>query len=536
MENPVVQHGLTLQGVRWAWTDISTGYWHPLTWITLMGDYELYGLNPGGYHWTNLLLHITNSILLFVVLNLMTGSLWRSGFVAALFALHPLNVESVAWVAERKNVLSALFWMLTMLAYVYYVRRPSIGRYLIMFFLFVAGLMSKPMVVTLPFVLLLMDYWQLGRLRFAFKDKETHAHEGQASWRFLIVEKAPLFLAALAASIGTYWAGKQVGAIMSSDALTWSTRIANALSSYVLYMGKMFLPVNLAVYYPHPGTWSLLSFIGNGSLLIAISLLIVWLGRRYAYLAFGWFWYLGILFPMIGIAVQPGTQAMADRYTYIPLIGLFILIAWAAHDLCARHIRLKYTPSFFVAAILTSLMALTWIQVQYWQDSVRLFKHTVAVTTNNHSTYYNLGNVYARQGRLQEALESYRQALRINSDYPDVYNSLGVILFRQGKTTEAIGQYAEALKRNPAYANAYFNMGVALAAQDRLEDALACYDQALKIKPKFTEAHNNMGIIMAQQRRLPEAIVHFRAALDINPWDQAAADNLRIVLQASTVK
>jgi len=536
MENPVVQRGLTIPGIRWALTDISTGYWHPLTWISLMADYELYGMNAGGYHLTNLLLHIANTLLLFAVLNMMTGAVWRSAFVAALFALHPLHVESVAWVAERKDVLSGLFWMLTMLAYVRYVRLPGQGRYLVVFMMFVLGIMAKPMMVTLPFVLLLMDYWPLGRYQRGCKEPLIRGGESEVSVGRLILEKIPLFIVVVFVSIGTIWSQKQTGAIMSSDALSLPVRIANALSSYVIYMGKMFWPVDLAVYYPHPGIWSTAAVIGSISLLLVISLPVVWLGRRYAYLPVGWLWYLGILFPVSGIVAQSGTQAMADRYTYLSLIGLFIIVAWGVHDLFARYARLKLIPPFLGAAVVGLLMVLSWMQVQYWQDSVRLLTHAVAVTKNNASTYYNLGNVYSMDGRIPEALESYRQALRINPDYPDVYNSLGVILFRQGKTEEAIGQYREALKRNPAYAKAYFNMGLARVAQGRIAEALACYDQALKVKPDFAEVHNNIGIIRAEQERMPEAVAHFRAAVAINPWYRAAADNLCIALQTTKGK
>jgi len=536
MENPVVQSGLTIPGIRWALTDISTGYWHPLTWISLMADYELYGMNAGGYHLTNLLLHIANTLLLFACLNVMTGAVWRSAFVAALFALHPLHVESVVWVAERKDVLSGLFWMLTMLAYVRYVRLPGRGRYMVVLFTFVLGLMAKPMMVTLPFVLLLMDYWPLGRYQRGCKEPLIRGGEREVAVGRLILEKVPLFIVVVFVSIGTIWSQKQTGAIMSSDALSLPVRIANALSSYVIYIGKMFWPVDLAVYYPHPGIWSTAAVIGSITLLLVISLPVVWLGRRYAYLPVGWLWYLGILFPVSGIVAQSGTQAMADRYTYLSLIGLFIIVAWGVHDLFARYARLKFIPPFLGAAVVGLLMILSWMQVQYWQDSVRLLTHAVAVTKNNASTYYNLGNVYSMDGRIPEALESYRQALRINPDYPDVYNSLGVILFRQGKAEEAIGQYREALKRNPAYANAYFNMGLARVAQGRIDEALACYDQALKVKPDFAEVHNNIGIIRADQERMPEAVAHFRAAVAINPWYRAAADNLRIALQAAKGK
>jgi tetratricopeptide (TPR) repeat protein len=486
-----------------------------------MLDYEMYGLRAGGYHVTNVLFHILNTLILYWVLFRMTGASWRSGFVAGLFALHPLHVESVAWVAERKDVLSGFFWMLVMLGYVRYVERPGVWRYMWVVVLFMLGLMSKPMLVTLPFVLLLLDVWPLGRYRWGGGGARTSAVR-------LIGEKIPLFALAAAMSVWTYLAARQIGAVMSPDRLVLDVRLANSLCSYVGYIKKMIWPSKLAVYYPYPSTWSVIALVGCAAFLILVSVAVVRYGRRYPYLLVGWLWYMGSLVPVIGI-VQPGTQAMADRYTYIPLIGLFILGGWGAADLFGRRHREAYLAS--AAAVIIAMGLVSWAQVQHWKDSVSLFEHTVRVTENNSSTHYNLGNVYARKGDFAKAMSHYRQALSINPRYADVHNSMGVILFQSGKKGEAIAEYQTALRLKPSYADAFFNLGVALAAEGKIDQAMICYRRALELKPQLAAVHNNLGILLARQHRLREAIPHFRAALAINPHDASIRNNLDVALR-----
>jgi len=371
--------------------------------------------------------------------------------------------------------------------------------------------------------LLLLDVWPLGRYRWGGGGGGT----GTSPVR-LIGEKIPLFALAAAMSVWTYLAAREIGAVMSPDRLALDARLANSLSSYVGYIHKMIWPWNLAVYYPYPATSSVIALVGCGAFLILVSIAVVRYGRRYPYLLVGWLWYIGTLVPVIGI-VQPGTQAMADRYTYIPLTGLFILGGWGAADLFGRRRREVYLAS--AAAVIFAIGLVSWAQVQHWRDSVSLFEHTVRVTENNSSTHYNLGNVYARKGDFSKAMNQYRQALSINPHYADVHNSMGVILFQRGRTEEAISEYRTALRLKPSYADAFFNLGVALAAEGKIDRAMNCYRRALELKPQLAAVHNNLGILLARQHRLREAIPHFRAALAIDPHDASIRNNLDVALR-----
>jgi predicted negative regulator of RcsB-dependent stress response len=500
-----VQDGLSLPNVIWAFTDITPGYGHPLTWITLMADYELYGMNAGGYHWTNVLFHIMNTLLLFMVMYRMTGAVWRSGFVAALFALHPLHVESVAWVAERKDVLSGFFWMLVMLGYVYYVERPGFRRYLLVLVLFVMGLMSKPMLVTLPFALLLMDYWPLGRYRFGVAAGRSDVDDGRVSLSRLIWEKVPLLVVAVGVSIGTYWSAKHAGMITSSEALSLEIRIANAVSSYVLYIGKMFWPVDLAVFYPHPGTWSLGALTGYGAILIILSFFMVWFGRQYAYLIVGWLWYLGTLVPVIGI-VQPGMQAMADRFTYIPLIGLFIILTWGSIDFLKRQSYSIQRVMPLYAIILFVFMLVACIQVQYWKDSERLFTHALEVTHDNYVANGGLGLAYLDAGDLTRADYYLREAIRIDSRYAVAYQNLGHIDYRLKKWDAAAEHFRESLKWENHFINkakGHNNLGVSLLMKGNIDEAMDEFKNAIEINPDLARAKINLkNAYMLKERRM----------------------------------
>ena len=407
-ENPQVLNGLSLNGVIWAFTTKHSSNWHPLTWLSHMLDTELYGLNPRGHHLTNLLFHLANTLLLFWVLKRMTGMLWESGLVAALFALHPLHVESVAWVAERKDVLSTFFWMLTMGAYVHYVHQASPRRYLLVFFSFALGLLSKPMIVTLPLVLLLLDYWPLGRLHWRLEEQRSQGKTAISRAFRLVWEKVPLlFLVAVSCSL-TIWAQRRT--VASLEGLPLEIRTANALISYVKYIGKMVWPCRLAVQYPYPEKFPLWQVAGAGLFLIGVSFLVVREARRRPYLVVGWLWYLGTLVPVIGL-IQVGSQAMADRYTYVPLIGLFIMTAWGIPNLLSqwRHRRIVLlVSSGLVIALLTIL---TRIQLQYWSDSTTLYKHTLNSTANNYQVHYNLGLALAKEGKNEEAIVHYKEAL-----------------------------------------------------------------------------------------------------------------------------
>jgi Flp pilus assembly protein TadD len=502
VDNRYVQAGLTMSNISWSFISTEAGFWHPLTWLSLMLDYDMYGRNAGGYHGTNLIWHMLNTILLFLVFSMMTGALWRSAFVAALFALHPLHVESVAWIAERKDVLSTFFWLLTMAGYIYYVKRPAVSRYLLVLLVFSLGLMAKPMLVTLPCVLLLMDFWPLGRFQL-LQNVDQAARpfaEGMNPRRTkslfpLIREKVPLLILSIIASLLVYYTENRAGVLSSLEAFPLTMRISHALVSYCVYLGKTFWPVNMAVFYPHPGQWPYLAVLTALCFLSATTLGLWRYALRFPYAIVGWLWYLGAMAPVIGF-VQLGTQGMADRYTYLPLIGIFVMIAWGAPDLWKRCRAPIIILSLAALTVLTVLGYLAWRQTGYWRNAETLFRHTVKVTANNYLAHNNLGAALARQGKFEAALVQYEEALRII----------------------------------PRYADALFNMGEALAARGRTDEAKQRYREALRIRLSFVEAHNNLGIILAIEGKKAEAILHFEAALRLRPDYGAAGENLRFVM------
>ncbi len=526
-QNPYVQTGLTGETITWALTTTHGNFWHPLTWLSHMLDCELFGLNPGIHHLINLLFHMGNSILLFVVLRRMTGAIWRSAIVAALFALHPLHVESVAWVAERKDVLSTFFWMLTMWAYVRYTERPGVGRYVLVLILFVLGLISKPMVVTLPFVLLLMDYWPLGRIRLGLPLQPDSIKPQKRTIFELVWEKCPLFALAAFGSAVAYFA--QMTAMVSLGIYPVKVRIANAVVSYVTYMEKMFWPQSLSVFYPYPEYLPLWQTVAAGLFLLIFSAVIFKAGARFLYLPVGWLWYVGTLLPVIGL-VQVAGHAMADRYTYIPLIGLFILIAWAVPDLLEKWRYRCVVLRVFSGGLFSVLMILTWVQVRYWEDSMALFNHAINATNNNYLAHNSLGAALLGEGRLAEAIKHFREALRIRPDYAEANNNLGNAFADQGDIETAIRHYSEALRVKPNAAEIHVNLGSVLLRKGRLNEAARHYSEALRIKPDFAGAHNNLGIILAYQGDLARAISHFREALRLDPGDASARRNLERAL------
>ena len=529
-ENRYVQSGLTLAGVTWAFTNAHAALWIPLTWLSHMLDCQLYGLNPMGHHLTSLVFHIASALLLFFVFERMTGALWRSAFVAVLFALHPLHVESVAWAAERKDVLSTFFWMLTMWAYVRYVERPRLNRYLLALLSFASGLLSKPMLVTLPFVLLLLDYWPLGRFQFGGLSADAKPHaprpldtdDQKSNALRLIREKAPFFVLCAISCILTIIAARKTGAVLPLEGYTLGSRITNALVSYVRYVEKMVWPRHLAVLYPLE-ILPLWKILGSGLLIVCVSLLVIRAARKLPYCATGWFWYLGTLIPVIGI-VQAGPQALADRFTYVPMIGLFVMIAWGIPVILTQWRFRKVVLSLSTGLLLLLLMIVTNFQLKYWQNDITLYEHTLAVTSNNFVIHNNLGVVLAGQGKTQEAVAHYAEALKIRPDYAEAHNNLGAVLARQGKTQEAFAHYAEALRIKPDYARAHYNLGGLLANQGKTQEAIAHFAEALRIKPDYAEAHNNLGVILANQGKTQEAFAHFAEALRIEP-DYAEAHN-----------
>ena len=534
-ENRQVQNGVTLNGVIWAFTTTHVANWHPLTWLSHMLDYQLYGLNPKGHHLTNVFLHLLNTLLLFFILQRMTGALWRSGFVAALFALHPLHVESVAWVAERKDVLSTLFWLLTMWGYIWYVERPRLSRYLLTLLAFTLGLMTKPMLVTLPCVLLLLDYWPLKRFQLSqsggdiLETAGTSEDQG-ASFLRLLLEKTPFLALSAISSMVTFLVQKSGGAVSAFDVYPVKIRIANALVSYFSYIGQMVWPRGLAVFYPHPGTsLPLWHAVGAGFLLVCISIAVVRAARRHPYLAVGWLWYLGTLVPVIGL-VQVGAQAMADRYTYVPLVGLFVMIAWSIPDfLAANHYR-KIVLSLAVGTVLLALTVCSWLQVQNWKNNLALFKHALNVTENNYVAHDSLGNALAQQGKVEEAIDHYYQALKIKPNSANFHNNLGVALLEKRRVKEAMSHYAVALRLNANYAETYNNFGVAWFTVGKFDEAIAQYREALRLDPNFAKAHNNLGNVLVEKGRFDEAILHYSKALELKALYPEAYNNLGVAL------
>jgi Flp pilus assembly protein TadD len=571
-ENYHVAKGLSLDGVAWALTTGHSSNWHPLTWLSHMADCQVFGLNPGPQHLVSVLFHVVNALLLFVVLRNLTGALWRSAFVAGLFALHPLHVESVAWIAERKDVLSTLFWLLTILAYAHYARKPGLGRYLLALFPFALGLMAKPMLVTLPFVLLLFDFWPLGRiapLSLTSAGKPMRSGQSLANKYLrpalpLIREKIPFFLLAAASSAVTYAVQKSGGAVKVDDIFPLDTRIANALHSYVAYLVKAAWPAGLSIFYPYPATsyqaWELAAAL---LCLIGVTALAVRLAARFPYLPVGWFWYLGTLVPVIGV-VQVGWQAMADRYTYVPLIGIFMVVAWGFPDLFARWPRAKRSLAAFGAVALVGFAVVAGFQVRHWQDTISLFSHALAVNSENYLAHENIGTALAQRGKYQEAVAHFSEALRLRRRNPDTLSNRGYALYRLGKVEDALKDYSSALSISPEHPFALRNMGMALYDQGRFEEAveffhksqrvmpdnpLLCYSLAnalaklgrdqeaidaynrvLQMQPDYAEAYFGVGSVLASKGRTAEAALNFEKALELKPEYPEAHNNLGIVL------
>jgi tetratricopeptide (TPR) repeat protein len=589
-ENPRVKAGLTFKSLAWAMTSNYFANWHPLTWISHMVDVQVFGLNAGAHHTVNLVLHVVNTLLLFVVLWRMSGAPWRSLAVAALFAVHPMHVESVAWIAERKDVLSTLLWLLTMWAYLAYTKDPRVRRYVLVLVLFALGLMAKPMVVTLPCVLLLLDVWPLKRAIIG--------ESRRGVWLRLIYEKVPLFALAAASSVVTYLAQRTSGAVESLSKLPLSVRAANALLSYWNYIAKLVWPQDLGLLYPYPKTLWVGAVLGALVVIIAISILVGRLARTRPYLLVGWLWFVGTLVPVIGI-VQVGKQPMADRYTYVPSIGLFVLAVWGAWDLLER-LRMPRSIAWALPLAATAAYAIVARrQVDFWRSGVVLWEHTIAVTGANYLAENNLGWDLAREnkpaeaiphylasiresprfagsrtnlalalvavGHYAEAIEQYEEALRLlpdsylihgnlafalthvdrlddavshfkqaiktKSDYVEALNGLGLTLARKGDVAGAIREYNEALGYFPKFPEAHNNLGAALASQGKLDEGISHFAEAVRLKPDFPDAHNNYGVALSTQGKLDEAVAQFLEAVRQDPNHAKAHYGLGLALE-----
>ncbi len=543
-QNRHVRGGLTWAGIGWTVTSVGyAGNWHPLTWLSHLLDVSLFGLNPRGHHVVNIGLHAGNAVLLFLGLRAMTGALWRSALVAALFAVHPLHVESVAWVAERKDVLSTFFWLLATAAYVWYVRRRSLGRYLAVVGAFALGLLAKPMLVTLPFVFLVLDYWPLGRmrplprvpqpatggLRPGYPMGAPPQQSGGGDWVSLVRKKLPLFALSAVSAAMTWVAQARFGAVQY--ALPFRYRLTNAIVAYVGYLWKTIWPVNLAVFYPHPGdslpVWRVLA----ASLFLAtVTAVVFWHRRRRPYLVAGWLWYLGTLVPLIGL-VQVGVQAMADRYTYIPLIGIFILAAWGLPESVLTGPQQRKAAVGAGAVLLAVLMTLTWIQTTYWRDGQALFEHALGATGGNWVVHNSLGVAYAKLGMADEAIGHLKEALRLQPDFPQTNHNMGHMMAMNSKLDEAGEYFRKAIRLKPDYTEAHNGLGAVLFEQGKLGEALEHFQEALRRDPDYAAAHFNIGVVLERMGRVEEAVLEYRTTLRLSPDHQRAQTALQEALK-----
>ena len=558
--NSYVRSGVSPASLRWSFSfALKDGnYWRPLTWLSHMLDVSLYGMDAGRHHLSNVFFHIISTILLFLAFNRMTGALWRSAFVAALFALHPINVESVAWVANRKNVLSTFFWMLTLLFYAGYHQRPGILRYLAVLFAFGLGLLAKPMLVTLPFVLLLLDFWPLKRIVFQRTDFSL---QGRV-WR-LIFEKLPLFILSALSLVVSSASVAGMRNVISLEDLPMKLRLANSLVAYVKYIGKLIWPSHLAVYYPFPEQIPLWQPLTAFVLLLIVSVYTFGNLKQKPYLAVGWLWYVGTLIPVIGIVQVGWWPEMADRWAYVPTIGLFIMLAWGMAEIANRWQYRRVVLTCLSVSALAALLILSFLQISHWRDSVSLFEHGLKVTGGTWKIHNNLANALNAMGRygeairhyqhaleleppepegvrynmaitlasngsLQEAIAQYHEAIRLNPNYVDAHVNLGVAFARLGKTAEARHHYFEALRVDPNFAQASYNLGNLLLAQGEIDAAISRYRKAVQINPHFAESYNGLGLALMRTGNLEEAILCFRKATSVSPSFRDSQKNLKL--------
>jgi len=512
VNNPHVNTGLTLVNLSWAFANPYNATGGPLTWLSHMLDVQMFGLDSGPHHLTSLAIHISNALLLLVLLTTMTGALGRSLCVATLFAVHPLHVESVAWVAERKDVLSTLFWLLTIGAYVAYVRRPTVRRYVGVIALFTMGLMSKPMVVTLPFTLLLLDLWPLRRW------------EPDLGWRLaapLVREKIPLFALAAVATLLTFAAQQQIGAVADFGTLPLSVRVSNAAVSYVAYIAKMFWPVNLVPFYPYRESLSPYLVFTSFSIVAILTSAAVVVARQLPWMTVGWLWYVGTLVPVIGI-VQIGGHAMADRFSYVPLVGLFIVLVWAGASLLNSDGTAMKTAACVAIPMIAACMFASRAQVRHWQSGLTLWQHAIAVDPANARAHANLGVSFDRDGRRDEAVREYRSALLIDANLADTHNNLALALAAEGRRSEALRHYQEALRVRPSYPNAHTNLANLLDEEGRTEEAIAHYREAIRLDPENTLARLNLAVAFARAGQVEHAIPLLEQLLEHDPTSESA--------------
>ena len=532
-KNLYVQKGLSEEGFIYAFSTFHGGSWHPVTWLSHMLDSELYGLNPAGHHYTNIIFHIANSLFLFFILFRMTGALWRSAFVAALFAVHPLHVESVAWVSERKDVLSTFFGLLMIGSYYRYTKIPDLKNYLLVIIFLSMGLMSKSMLVSFPFVLLLVDFWPLKRIQL--KNNSGLRLEDPARYGFkgiyqLVVEKIPLFVIAFIICILTFFIQRSDGVMASLEVLPLKTRISNAIISYVSYIFKAIWPHNLSYYYPYSiGTFPAWYIYGAAFLILSVLLWAIYLSKQYPYVIVGLFWYFGTLVPVIGL-VQVSDQAMADRYTYIPLIGLFIVVAWGLPDILKKWQYRKIFLCVLAIVMLSSLTMRAFFQTRHWKNSITLFENAVKINVNNYHALNNLITALTVNGKYDDAFFYLSRALKTNPQKVYLRMNLANVLFLRSKPDEAISQYREILQTDSENADAHYNLAYVLSSQNKLNEAVSHYNETLRIDPKYAKAHYNLGNICFNQGKTAEAFRHYAEAIKIKPDYVQAYNKLGVIL------
>jgi len=531
-ENPHIRDGLTWEGIEWAFSNqivpsVSNGdWWSPMAFLSHMGDFQIYGLNASGHHLTNLLIHVLNVVLLFGILFRMTGSLWRSACVAALFAAHPIHVQSVAWIINRKVLLSTFFGFLMIYSYVRYVENQTTRRYGFILAAFTLGLMSKMTIATLPFALLLLDYWPLKRVGLSPIDRRA--------WSKVIMEKIPLLGLSIISCLHALTYMHRMGSLQHLDQLPMVDRISNALVSYLSYLQKMIWPSHFAIFYPHPEGSIPFGQVACAAILLGfLSILALLLARRFPYLMVGWLWYVGNLVPTSGI-VQVGAHAMADRYAYVPFMGLFIMAAWGLADGFdwIKRKQPAQKAAFSAAGIVAAsllfavLIVCSWIQVGYWRNSIVLFEHACRVTKGSFLVHYNLGTALNQEKKFDEAIHHLRQALRFNPFSPGTHDNIGIALVHKGRINEGIEFHRRALQIKPEDAGIRFNLADALVEANRMDEAITNYVQGLSLNPEHAHAHRNFGTVLASRNQLDEAIRHYQVALHLAPDDAKAHYNL----------
>jgi tetratricopeptide (TPR) repeat protein len=518
--NQHVLSGFTKENVAWAFIADYAANWHPLTWLSHMADVELFGVNPQWHHLVNLLFHCANVCLVFIAFNRLTGMFPQSALAALIFAVHPLHVESVAWVAERKDLLSTFFGLLSLLAYTQYVRSGRKTNYATLLVCFMLSLMSKPMLVTLPFVLLLLDYWPLRR----FENSRSKISQ----FAKLVKDKMPLFALSVASSCITLYV--QRDAMSTLETVSISNRLSNALNSYVIYFAKAIWPYDLAVIYPLPTIIPPIQTICSVVVLLAVTTVGLLFASKKPYLIVGWFWFLGTLVPTIGI-VQVGLQSMADRYMYFPLIGICILVIYWLSDLIAQWPLLRKPIITVASALVLFYCYVTWNYVRVWQNSTKLFTHALSVTTNNYYAHYMLGCELYQKKMVNDSIAHYMESIRINPRSTESHINLGIIYAERGNLVEAINSFTNALFLKPSSVEGHYNIACALQTQGRIEEAVFHYQETIKLAPFHVESHNNLGLIMMRLGRYDEAMAYFNEALRQAPNYTESRLNLEICTQ-----